>query len=88
MSSNGGNDMKKFLIVLSMLMLLAATALAKNVTVSGEGMTQSEAENKALQNAVENTLGVLVDSQTLVQNYMLINNQIYTQSRRQTGAMT
>lgn len=73
--------MRRFLIILSMLLLVAATAFAKNVTVSGEGVTQSEAENKALQNAVENTLGVLVDSQTLVQNFMLINNQIYTQSR-------
>ena len=45
-------------------MLIAASALAKNVTVSGEGISPSEAENKALQNAVENTLGVLVDSQT------------------------
>ncbi len=73
--------MRRFLIILSMLLLVAAPALAKNVTVSGEGISPTEAENKALQNAVENTLGVLVDSQTLVQNFMLINNQIYTQSR-------
>lgn len=73
--------MRRFLIVLTALMLLASTVFAKNVTVEGQGMSQTEAENKALQNAVENTLGVLVDGQTLVQNYMLISNQIYTQTR-------
>lgn len=64
-----------------MLLMMLTTAQAKNVTVEGQGVTQSEAENKALQNAVENTLGLMVDSQTLVQNYMLISNQIYTQTR-------
>ena len=74
--------MKKFaVIILSLLMIISATAFAKNVTVTGTGMTPTEAENDALRAAVENTLGVLVDSQTLVQNNMLINDQIYTQSR-------
>ena len=74
--------MKKFAImVLSLLIVLSATAFAKNVTVTGTGMTPSEAENDALRAAVENTVGILVDSETLVQNSMLINDQIYTQSR-------
>ncbi|MBR0262130.1 MAG: hypothetical protein IJQ85_10105 [Selenomonadaceae bacterium] len=74
--------MKKFAIMIfALLMIFSATALAKNVTVTGTGMTPSEAENDALRAAVENTLGVLVDSETLVQNSMLINDQIYTQSR-------
>ena len=74
--------MKKFAIMIfALLMILSSTALAKNVTVTGTGMTPSEAENDALRAAVENTLGVLVDSETLVQNSMLINDQIYTQSR-------
>ena len=74
--------MKRFaIIVLSLLMILSATALAKNVTVTGTGTTPSEAENDALRAAVENTVGILVDSETLVQNSMLINDQIYTQSR-------
>lgn len=73
--------MRKFLLLLTALMLLASTALAKNVTVSGEGMTASEAENKALQLAVEDAIGVLVDAQTIVSNYTLISNRIYTQSR-------
>ena len=74
--------MKKFAsIIFSLLIIFSATAFAKNVTVTGTGMTPSDAENDALRAAVENTLGVLVDSETLVQNSMLINDQIYTQSR-------
>ena len=74
--------MKKFAIVLfALMMIFCATASAKSVTVTGTGLTSSEAENDALRAAVENTLGVLVDSETLVQNSMVINDQIYTQSR-------
>lgn len=74
--------MKKFAIVIFALMLMiCATASAKNVTVTGTGATPYDAENDALRAAVENTLGVLVDSATLVQNSMLIDDQIYTQSR-------
>ena len=74
--------MKKFAIVLfALMMIFCAQVSAKTVTVTGTGLTPTEAENDALRAAVENTLGVLVDSQTLVQNSMLINDQIYTQSR-------
>ena len=74
--------MKRFAIMIfAALMILSATAFAKNVTVTGTGLTPSEAENDALRAAVENTVGVLVDSETLVQNSMLIHDQIYTQSR-------
>ena len=74
--------MKKFsIIIFSLLIIFSATAFAKNVTVTGEGLTASEAENDALRAAVENTLGVLVDSQTLVENSILISDEIFTQSR-------
>ncbi|MBQ3451364.1 MAG: hypothetical protein IJL12_00545 [Selenomonadaceae bacterium] len=74
--------MKKFAIMIfALLMIFSAPALAKNVTVTGMGLTATEAENDALRAAVENTMGVLVDSETLVQNSMLISDQIYTQSR-------
>ena len=67
--------------LLFLLLIICATAFAKNVTVTGTGITATEAENDALRAAVENTLGVLVDSETLVQNSMLISDNIYTQSR-------
>lgn len=73
--------MKRFAILVLALLMLSATAFAKNVTVTGTGLTASEAENDALRAAVENTLGVLVDAETLVQNNMVINDQIYVQSR-------
>ena len=73
--------MKKFAAIIFALLMICATASAKNVTVTGTGLTATDAENDALRAAVENTLGVLVDAETLVQNSMLISDQIYTQSR-------
>lgn len=78
---NGGIDMKKFAAVLIILLMIAAQVSAKNVTVTGRGATPTDAENDALRAAVENTLGVLVDAQTLTENSILISDQIYTQSR-------
>ncbi|MBR2179621.1 MAG: hypothetical protein IJ862_04405 [Selenomonadaceae bacterium] len=72
---------KVFIMAVALLMLFSGAVFAKNVTVTGQGVTSSEAENDALRMAVEKTLGVLVDSQTLVQNSMVIRDQIYTQSR-------
>lgn len=74
--------MKKiFPLILFALIFLTGSAFAKNVTVTGMGVTAPDAENDALRMAVENTLGVLVDSSTLVEKNMLIQDQIYTQSR-------
>ena len=73
--------MRKFFFVLISLMMIFNSALAKNVTVTGEGITATAAENDALRMAVEKTVGVLVDSQTLVENYIVVQDQIYTQSR-------
>lgn len=73
--------MKRFVAIIFAMLMIFNVSYAKNVTVTGTGMTPSDAENDALRAAVENTLGVLVDSETLVQNSMLINDQIYTQSR-------
>ena len=72
---------KIFIMIAALLVLFSGAAFAKNVTVTGQGVTASDAENDALRMAIENTLGVLVDSQTLVQNSMVIRDQIYTQSR-------
>ena len=52
--------MKKiFISILALLILCTGSALAKNVTVTGNGLTPTEAENDALRLAIENTLGVL-----------------------------
>lgn len=78
---SGVIDMKKFAAVLIILLMIAAQVSAKNLTVTGRGATPTDAENDALRAAVENTLGVLVDAQTLTENSILISDQIYTQSR-------
>lgn len=54
---------------------------AQQVNISGYGTTIDEAERDALRNAVEQAVGTMVDSTTLVKNNMLINDEIYTQSR-------
>ena len=67
--------------IFATLLIFCSSAFAKTVTVTGMGVTPSEAENDALRMAVQNTLGVLVDSNTLVEKNTLIQDQIYTQSR-------
>ncbi|MCR5834749.1 MAG: hypothetical protein K6G55_08905 [Selenomonadaceae bacterium] len=72
---------KLAVIIFAAIMLICSSVFAKEVTVTGMGATPAEAENDALRNAVENTVGILVDSQTLVENSMVISDNIYTQSR-------
>lgn len=63
------------------LCLFSGVAFARPVSVSGAGLTITEAENDALRNAVEQAVGVLVDSETLVRNHVLLHDEIYTKSR-------
>jgi hypothetical protein len=63
------------------LLLCTPVTLAREVTVQGYGITRDEAINDALRNAVEQAVGTLVDSQTLVQNAEVIKDEIYTKSR-------
>ena len=73
---------KKFsVLIFAALLIFCSSAFAKTVTVTGIGVTANDAENDALRNAVQNALGVLVDSNTLVEKNILIQDQIYTQSR-------
>lgn len=76
--------MKKF-ILLFLLALCTVFNLsivsAQEITVSGYGTSFEDAERDALRNAVEKAVGTMVDSQTLVQNNQLVNDEIYTQSK-------
>lgn len=56
-------------------------ALAREVTVQGYGLSREEAVTDALRNAVEQAVGTLVDSQTLIQNAEVVQDEIYTKSR-------
>ena len=74
--------MKRMILLLAIFCLTASRIVfAQNVTVTGMGATQSAAENAALREAIDRAIGVFVDAQTLVQNFELINDRIYTQSR-------
>lgn len=72
---------KKIAILIFAMLMMCSSAFAKTVTVTGEGVTISEAENDALRMAVENAVGTLIDSTTLVEKNVLIQDQIYKQSR-------
>lgn len=75
--------MKRFTYVIALLLsvLLCSNALAKNITVTGRGMTETEATNDALRSAIENAVGVLVDSETIVANNVVLKDEIYTNTK-------
>lgn len=61
------------------LLLLATVALAAaTVTVTGQGGSERDALHNAMRTAIEQEIGVLVDSQTYVDNYRVISDKIYT----------
>ena len=71
------------LVLVVFLVVAAGTASAqfsqKSVVVEGEAETKDEAVKIALRAAVEQGVGVLVDSETLVENNELISDKIYTE---------
>lgn len=72
---------KKVLLALCVFIFSVNIALAQNITVSGYGESYDDAERDALRNAVEKAVGTLIDSQTLIRNNTLIEDEIYTTSR-------
>ncbi len=68
---------KSVALALSLLLLCGGDAMAKTVTVDGYGTTQTEAERDAMRNAVEESVGSLIDSQTLTKNFELVSDTIY-----------
>jgi hypothetical protein len=66
-------------IVLATMFSASAQFSQRTVTVSGEGESKDEATSHALRAAVEQGVGVLVNSETLVQNSQLISDKIYSQ---------
>lgn len=72
---------KKVLLALCAFIFSANITFAQNITVSGYGDSYDDAERDALRNAVEKAVGTLIDSQTLIRNNTLIEDEIYTTSR-------
>lgn len=73
--------MKRIFLICILLTMISSCALAKQITATGYGATATEAENDALRNAVENVMGTLIDSQTLVDKNVVVEDEIYSQSR-------
>ena len=75
--------MKKIGLALTALILCVvwtASALAASMTATGQGATERDALHAAMREAIEQKVGVLVDSQTYVENYRVIHDRIYTHS--------
>ncbi len=64
----------------ALCLLFTATALAAPVTATGQGATERDALHAAMREAIEQSVGVLVDSRTYVENYRVIHDRIYTHS--------
>ncbi len=63
-----------------LLWLFCAAAEAASVTATGQGATERDALHAAMRAAIEQRVGVLVDSRTYVENYRVIRDRIYTRS--------
>ena len=76
--------MIRFVLVLALLLNFlscSSIASAAQITITGYGISYEDAERDALRNAVEQALGTMVEANTLVQNSMLVNDEIYTKSK-------
>ena len=73
--------MKKFLIVLLVLMSMTCTALAREVIAEGYGANHNEALKDAEKNAVEQVVGTFIDSRLIVENFMTEMQRIYSHSQ-------
>lgn len=74
--------MKKILLLtLALIFCFVGPVLAKEVTVDGQGASRDDAIRDALRLAVEQAVGTLVKSETLVQNAQVVKDEIYTKSQ-------
>lgn len=72
---------KIFCLAILITLLFCQVAWAKDVTVDGTGPSRDDAIRDALRLAVEQAVGTLVDSNTVVNNYQVISDEIYTTSQ-------
>ena len=58
------------------LLIWLPVSEAAVVTVTGQGSSERGAVKAALRQAIEQQIGVMVDSRSYVQNYKLINDRV------------
>lgn len=73
--------LKMPVLILSLLLCMSSIVFAKNVIVEGYGASRDAAIHDALRQAVEETIGTLVDSQIIVQNNSILQDEVYTKSQ-------
>lgn len=72
----------RFLVVAALFWVAQCPVVAaQEVVVDGHGISREAAIHDALRQAVEQAVGTLVNSQTLVQNYMVLRDEVYTKSQ-------
>ena len=71
---------KKAMLAGIFFMALNASVSAASVTVTGQGGSERSALHQAMRQAIEQQVGVMVDSRSYVQNYRLIQDRIYSQA--------
>lgn len=71
---------KLSLLIAVFLCLVPGTGLAGEVTVTAEGASKQEATNNAARAAVEQSLGVYMESKTEVKDFKLISDKISSES--------
>lgn len=79
---------RKTVFIIFLVFLCATTSLAQiaeeEIVAEGEAAGSSlkskdNALNRALRNAVEEAVGTLIDSETMVENFQLLNDNIYSE---------
>ena len=75
--------MRKIALILMVILSVAmcSTAMAKNITVTGKGVSETSATSDALRSAVEQAVGVLIDSQTVMDKNVILKDEIYANSK-------
>lgn len=71
---------KKIAAMTGVLLLPLGLASAAVVTVTGQGGSERSALKAAMRQAIEQEVGVFIDSRSYVQNYRLLNDRIYSQA--------
>lgn len=73
--------MKKFLLAVILILMVASTTFAQEVTAEGYGQTRKEALHRAEQAAVEEVVGAYIDANTLVENAAVKLDELYAASQ-------
>ena len=73
--------MKRLLILLAAWLMLVQTAAAQTVAVDGYGVDENAARRDAARQAVEQVAGTYIASKTLVENYAVQLDEIYSQAQ-------